>query len=80
LTKETIIPKGEDSPNLVTLVGNVRTSQVYNTEPTFLQRIPGHDWCLIRLGIRGRISGIEIDTDFFTGNYTPRFSVQVPVL
>jgi len=40
------------------------------------RRCPGHDWCIIKLGIPGVIHGIDIDTAFFTGNYAPRFSVQ----
>ena len=39
------------------------------------KRIPGHDWCIIKLGLPGHISGIEVDTSFFTGNYTPRASL-----
>lgn len=42
------------------------------------KRIPGHDWCVVRLDNNeptGRISEIEIDTAFFTGNYTPKISV-----
>src|SRR3982750_2618603 len=35
------------------------------------RRIPGHDWCVVRLGIPGRIAGFEIDTRHFTGNYPP---------
>ena len=40
------------------------------------QRKPGHDWCLIKLGVRGQIRGFEVDTAFFTGNYSPKFSIQ----
>jgi len=40
------------------------------------KRIPGHDWCIIKLGLPGIISGVELDTSFFTGNYAPRASVQ----
>ena len=40
------------------------------------KRIPGHDWCIIKLGLPGRVCGIELDTSFFTGNYAPRASVQ----
>ena len=29
---------------------------------------PGHDWSIIRLARRGRISRIELDTDHFKGN------------
>lgn len=40
------------------------------------RRCPGHDWCIIKLGIPGVIHGIDLDTAFFTGNYAPRFSLQ----
>ncbi|MEL6301446.1 MAG: allantoicase [Pseudomonadota bacterium] len=40
------------------------------------RRTPGHDWCVIRLGMPGRIAGIEIDTRHFTGNYPPHASVE----
>jgi allantoicase len=33
------------------------------------RRTPGHDWCVVQLGIRGRIAGVDVDTSFFTGNY-----------
>lgn len=44
------------------------------------KRIPGHDWCIIRLGIPGVIKGLDIDTSFFTGNYPPKVSVQAACL
>ncbi|XP_063771535.1 probable inactive allantoicase [Pseudophryne corroboree] len=44
------------------------------------KRIPGHDWCLIELGIPGIILGLDVDTHFFTGNYAPRISVQAASL
>jgi allantoicase len=28
-----------------------------------------HDWCVIRLGLPGRIRGVVVDTAFFRGNY-----------
>lgn len=40
------------------------------------KRIPGHDWCVVQLALRGTIEAIEIDTAFFTGNNAPRASVQ----
>ncbi|KAK4875265.1 hypothetical protein RN001_011687 [Aquatica leii] len=40
------------------------------------KRIPGHDWCIIKLGIPGVIHGVEVDTAFFTGNFAPRISIQ----
>jgi len=33
------------------------------------RREPGHDWALIRLGAAGIITGIDVDTSFFTGNF-----------
>jgi allantoicase len=32
------------------------------------KRAPGHDWCVIRLGIPGIIKGVDIDTNHFLGN------------
>ncbi len=33
------------------------------------RRDSGHDWCVVRLGVRGRLAGVDIDTSHFTGNY-----------
>lgn len=44
------------------------------------KRIPGHDWCIIQLGVPGEIVGVDIDTSFFTGNYTPQVSIQAACL
>jgi len=35
------------------------------------KRVPGHDWCVVRLGAAGVIHGIDIDTAHFLGNYPP---------
>jgi allantoicase len=40
------------------------------------KRSPGHDYCVIRLGVPGVIRGFEIDTRFFTGNYPPQASIE----
>lgn len=39
------------------------------------RRTEGHDWCIIKLGLPGFIRAIEIDTAFFTGNFSPQSSV-----
>jgi len=39
------------------------------------RRHGGHDWCVIRLGARGLIRGVDIDTSHFTGNYPPAASL-----
>ena len=33
------------------------------------RREPGHDWCIVRLGLRGQIRSVVVDTSFFRGNY-----------
>ena len=43
------------------------------------KRTPGHDYCVIRLGIPGRVHGVDIDTRYFTGNYPPRASIDACV-
>jgi allantoicase len=41
------------------------------------KRVPGHDWCVIRLGVPGLVAGFEIDTRHFTGNYPPEAEIGV---
>jgi allantoicase len=40
------------------------------------KRIPGHDWCVVRLGVPGIVAGFEIDTRHFTGNYPPAAEIE----
>lgn len=40
------------------------------------KRGPGHDWCIVKLARPGMIHGIEINTQFFTGNYAPGASME----
>ncbi|KAG7173123.1 Allantoicase-like [Homarus americanus] len=44
------------------------------------KRKPGHDWCIIKLGVAGVVEGVDVDTCHFTGNYVPRVSIQAAVL
>ncbi|MEM7278683.1 MAG: allantoicase, partial [Pseudomonadota bacterium] len=41
------------------------------------RRSPGHDACIIRLGVPGVIHGLNVDTSHFTGNFPPQMSVDV---
>jgi allantoicase len=41
------------------------------------KRIPGHDWCVVRLGVPGLVAGFEVDTRHFTGNYPPGAEIEV---
>ena len=43
------------------------------------KRTPGHDYCVIRLGVPGVIHGVDIDTSFFTGNFPPQASIEACV-
>ena len=43
------------------------------------KREPGHDYCVIRLGLPGIVRGLDIDTRYFTGNYPPDASVEACV-
>ncbi len=40
------------------------------------KRIPGNDWCVIRLATSGIIHGLDIDTNHFLGNHPPFASVD----
>jgi len=40
------------------------------------RRHPGNDWVILKLGRKGRISRIEVDTAFFRGNYPARCSLK----
>ena len=40
------------------------------------RRTPGFDWCLIRIGLPGRIHGFVVDTSYFTGNYPERCQIE----
>ncbi len=40
------------------------------------RRSPGYDWCIVRLGLPGRIHGVVVDTAFFTGNYPESCSIE----
>jgi len=40
------------------------------------RRGPGHDWCVVSLGVPGWIDGFDVDTSHFTGNYPPAASVD----
>jgi allantoicase len=40
------------------------------------KREPGHDYCVVRLGVPGVIHGCDVDTSFFTGNFPPQVSLE----
>jgi allantoicase len=40
------------------------------------RRTPGHDWCIVQLGMRGIVHGINVDTSHFTGNFPSHCSIE----
>src|SRR5436190_10575348 len=44
------------------------------------KRIPGHDWAVIQLATAGKITGFDIDTNFFLGNHPPHASIEAVYL
>jgi allantoicase len=43
------------------------------------KRVAGHDWALVKLGVRGVIRGFDVDTSHFVGNYPPAVSIEATV-
>lgn len=43
------------------------------------KREPGHDYCVIRLGVPGVIHGFDVNTSHFTGNFPPQVSLEACV-
>ncbi len=41
------------------------------------KRVPGYDHCIVKLGLPGEISGVNVDTSFFVGNYPEYASIEV---
>jgi allantoicase len=41
------------------------------------RRDPGHDWCVLRLGVSGHVRAVIVDTSHFKGNYPESCSVDV---
>lgn len=44
------------------------------------KRVPGYDWCVIRLGLAGKIHGVDIDTNHFLGNNPAYASIDACAL
>lgn len=40
------------------------------------KRTPGHDWCIIKLGIPGIVRGVNVDTNHFIGNFPEACSID----
>jgi allantoicase len=40
------------------------------------KRTAGHDWCIVRLGLRGVLRTIDVDTSYFLGNFPSHCSLD----
>jgi len=40
------------------------------------KRVPGYDFAIVRLGVRGIVQGVVVDTAFFRGNYPESCSIE----
>jgi len=40
------------------------------------KRVPGYDWCIVKLGLPGVIHGVDVDTAHFRGNYPEQASID----
>jgi allantoicase len=40
------------------------------------RRTPGHDYCVLALGLRGRLLGVDVDTSHFVGNQPEAASLE----
>jgi allantoicase len=54
----------------------VPTGKLMDGWETRRRREPGHDWCLVRLGLRGVVKKVVVDTAFFRGNYPAGCSLE----
>src|ERR1044071_1573434 len=60
-------------PNLI-MPG--RAADMSDGWETKRRRGPGHDWCVIRLGMPGTIRRVEVDTAHFKGNFPESCSLE----
>lgn len=44
------------------------------------RREPGHDWCIVKLGLPGIIRSVVVDTSYFKGNYPESCSIEALAL
>ncbi|KAJ2307227.1 Allantoicase [Coemansia sp. RSA 2705] len=66
------------SPSNLVLPGRGKT--MGDGWETRRSRTPGHnDWAILKLGVRGCIDKIEIDTRHFCGNYPPKVTMHATV-
>ena len=58
------------------LLSNQPVANMGDGWETRRRRHPGNDWVILKLGKKGRIARVEVDTAFFRGNYPARCSLK----
>lgn len=58
------------------LLSNQPVANMGDGWETRRRRHPGNDWVILKLGQRGRVCRVEVDTAFFRGNYPARCSLK----
>ncbi len=58
------------------LLSNAPVANMGDGWETRRRRQPGNDWVILKLGRRGRVGRVEVDTAFFRGNYPARCSLR----
>lgn len=56
--------------------GFAETGKIMDGWESRRKREPGYDWCIIQLGMRGRIHIVDLDTNHFRGNYPEYASLE----
>lgn len=59
------------------LIAGGTSSGMHDGWETRRRRGPGHDWCIVRLGQRGLLQAVVVETTHFKGNYPDRCSIDV---
>ena len=62
--------------NMANLLSTLPVANMGDGWETRRRRHSGNDWVILKLGRKGRISRVEVDTAFFRGNYPARCSLK----
>jgi len=62
--------------DMCNLLSNLPVANMGNGWETRRRRTPGNDWVILKLGRKGTVRRVEVDTAFFRGNYPARCSLK----
>jgi allantoicase len=67
----------QDGPPVFDIDAYCEQGKVLDGWETRRRRQAGHDWCIIQLSCRAELYALELDTAHFTGNNTPKVSLEI---